>query len=280
MPERIKPGSLEHRTKPVNPVVYHIPICPFCQRLEILLTLKGREGDVAFTIVDITKPRPEHILTLTGGTTALPVVDLGEGRSLKESLVIMGYFEDLYAETPLRRADPYERALENLLVTKAEPLVTAGYRLVMNQTLAERDQLVARYHEAFARIDDFLRQHGDMKSPWLFESFGWAEAIFTPFFQRFAMNVYYENVDIPATDAFDRVRAWRDACVGHEAAQQTSSEEIVKCYYDYACGFGNGALPPGRTRSSFSFTPHWRERPLPPPNKYDYQATDLELGLV
>ena len=41
------------------PVVYHIPICPFSQRLEILLTLKGLRHHVDFHIIDITRPRPE-----------------------------------------------------------------------------------------------------------------------------------------------------------------------------------------------------------------------------
>jgi len=39
--------------------VYHIPVCPFSKRLEILLALKGRRSDVHFHVVDITQPRPE-----------------------------------------------------------------------------------------------------------------------------------------------------------------------------------------------------------------------------
>jgi len=68
--------------------------------------------------------------------------------------------------------------------------------------------------------------------------------------------------------------------MAHPAAQQVSHDEIVKLYYDYAVGFGNGALPEGRERSSFVFEPHWRDRPMPPRDKYDRIATDAELGLV
>jgi glutathione S-transferase len=57
-------------------------------------------------------------------------------------------------------------------------------------------------------------------------------------------------------------------------------EEIVKLYFDYALGSGNGALPAGRSVSSFSFEPHWRTRPWPPRDKYRTNATDGELGLV
>ena len=69
------------------------------------------------------------------------------------------------------------------------------------------------------------------------------------------------------------------ACIAHPAARQVSQEEIVKLYYDYAKGAGNGALLPGRSASSFTFEPHWRNRPWPPKDKYGHSATDAELGI-
>ncbi len=54
----------------------------------------------------------------------------------------------------------------------------------------------------------------------------------------------------------------------------------MKIYYDDAKGAGNGALLPGRARSSFSFEPHWRARPWPPSEKYETHAADAELGLA
>jgi glutathione S-transferase len=77
-----------------------------------------------------------------------------------------------------------------------------------------------------------------------------------------------------------RLRRWRDACLAHPVAQQVSREEIVKLYYDYALGMGNGALAPGRGRSSFIFAPHWRDRPWPPQDKWAPSPADAALGLV
>ena len=102
--------------------------------------------------------------------------------------------------------------------------------------------------------------------------------MFTPMFMRFWFLDYYEGFELPPELA--RVQRWRDACLAHPAAQQTSKEEIVKVYYDYAKGAGNGGLLPGRTRSSFGFEPHWSTRPWPPADKYGVSATDAELGLV
>ena len=130
----------------------------------------------------------------------------------------------------------------------------------------------------YTRLDDFLREHAP-QGPWLFDAFGWAEAVFTPMFMRFWFLDYYEGFELPADGRLARVRAWRDTCLAHPAAQQVCREEIVKLYYDYAQGLGNGALAPGRQCSSFVFEPHWRERPWPPRDKYGHHASDAELGL-
>ena len=264
----------------MKPTIHHIPICPFCQRIEVLLELKGLRDEVDFAVVDITKPRAEHILKLTGGTTALPVMDLGDGRALKESLVLMSYIEDRYPERPVRREDAYERAIENLLVAMEGAVVSAGYTLVLNQDRARQAQLAEAYFTQMERLDVFLRTHARGDGPWLFDRFGWAEAVYTPFFQRFVFIDYYEGVSLPEEERFARVRAWRDACMAHPAAQQTSDEEVIKLYYDYAIGHGNGSLPEGRAASSFAFEPSWRERPMPPRDKYGRVATDDELGLA
>lgn len=259
--------------------VYHIPVCPFCQRLEILLSLKGLRDAVDFQVVDITQPRPDWLLEKTCGTTALPVLETADGRILKESMVILQYLEDLYTETPVAQQDPYRRAVENMLACKEGPFGMQGYTFVMNQDPARRDGLREGMLEKYAGLNDFLVEHAP-REPFLFEEFGWAETVFTPFFMRFWFLEYYEGFDLPDEPRFARVRAWREACLNHPKAQQVTKEEIVKLYYDYAKGAGNGALLPGRQRSSFTFEPHWRARPWPPRDKYGHSATDEELGLL
>jgi glutathione S-transferase len=262
-----------------KPIIHHIPVCPFSQRVEILLELKGLRDAVEFRVVDITKPRDPHILELSRGTTALPIMDLGEGRVLKESLVILRYVEEAFSEPQIARADPYERGGERLMIERASDFTMAGYLMVMNRdrakTAEKREALLGHY----AWLDDFLRHHNEAGT-YLFEDFGLADLVYTPMFMRFWFLEYYEGFDLPDDPAFARVRRWRDACMAHPAAQQVSREEILKLYYDYAVGLGNGALAEGRTRSSFVFEPHWRDRPMPPRDKYDRIASDAELGLV
>jgi glutathione S-transferase len=262
-----------------TPTVYHIPVCPFSQRLEILLALKGLGDRVAFHVVDITRPRPGWLLEKTRGTTALPVLETEEGGIIKESMVILRYLEDVFPDPPVARQDPYQHAVENMLIAQEGDFGAWGYRYVMNGDAARRDEFRRGMLERYGRLNDFLVRHSP-SGPFLFEHFGLAEAVFTPFFMRFWFLEYYEGFDLPRDGRYARVRGWRDACLAHPAAQQVSREQVVKLYYDYAKGAGNGALLPGRARSSFVFDPDWSARPWPPQDKYGHDLTDAELGLA
>ncbi len=261
------------------PVVYHIPVCPFSQRLEILMALKGLSHQVDFRVIDITQPRPEWLLEKTRGTTALPVLDTGQGEVIKESMVILQYLEDRFPEPAVAQRDPYRHAIEGMMNAMEGDFSAYGYRYVMNQDPGERENLRQGMLDQYARLNDFLVQHSP-SGTFLFEDFGLAETVYAPFFMRFWFLEYYEDFDLPRDDRYARVRRWREACLEHPAAQQVTKEQIVKLYYDYARGAGNGALLPGRVLSSFVFDPDWTTRPWPPKDKYRHAATDQELGLA
>ena len=261
---------------PPRLIIHQIPVCPFSQRLRILLALKGRPDAVEFHVVDVTRPRDPELLRLSRGSTALPILVADQG-VLRESLVILRYLDELLPQRPIAQADPFRRAVEGMLIARENAFTTAGYRYVMNRDRAAisdfRDALLAQY----AWLNGFLVwQNPD--GTFLFDDFGLAECVFTPMFVRFWFLEYYENFELP-DEGFARVRRWRDACLAHPAAQQVSREEVVKSYYDYAQGMGNGALAPRRRISTFAFEPHWSKRPWPPRDKFA-PMTDAELGLV
>ncbi|RZW06934.1 MAG: glutathione S-transferase family protein [Rhodobacteraceae bacterium] len=259
--------------------IHHIPVCPFSQRIEILLALKGVSGGIDFSVVDITKPRDPRLLELSKGSTALPVMEVPGKTALKESRVLLEFVEARFPDPPIARTDPYEHALENLIVQRESGFGVAGYTFVMNQDPEKRDTFKDRMLNEYRALNDILSDYAPGET-FFFDRFGWAECVFTPFFQRFWFLDYYEGFELPDESDFQRVQRWRDACVEHPAAQQVTYDQIVKLYYDYAQGAGNGALVPGRTHSSFVFEPDWPSRPMPPADKYGHTATDAELGLV
>lgn len=264
---------------PTKHIVYHIPVCPFSQRLEILLALRGLQDEVEFKVVDISKPRDPELLAKTRGTTALPVLETNDGRILKESLVILRFLDEVLEGPLLRRSDPIEHAIESMLIAREGPFTMAGYLFVMNQDRAHRDEHLDKLLALYRDINDFLVDQSP-KGPYLFEGFGLAETVFAPIFKRFWFLDYYEGFELPVGKDYDRVRVWREACMAHPATEQVTEQEIVKLYYDYALGAGNGAMPKGRTVSSFAFEPGWQSRPMPPKDKYAGTATDIALGLL
>lgn len=263
----------------VRHIVYHIPVCPFSQRLEILLALRGRQDEVEFRVVDITKPRDPELLGKTRGSTALPVLETRDGRIIKESLVILRYLDEVIEGPQLRRSEPAEHAIESMLIAREGQFTMAGYQFVVNQERERRAACADKLLSIYRDINGFLLEHAP-DGPFLFDEFGLAETVFTPMFKRFWFLDYYEDFQVPETPEYHRVSAWRDACMSHGATGQVSREEIVKLYYDYALGAGNGALVEGRSVSSFTFAPHWKDRPWPPRDKYITTASDEALGLV
>ncbi|HEY6455458.1 MAG TPA: glutathione S-transferase family protein [Steroidobacteraceae bacterium] len=266
----------EHKLRPHNMNLYHIPGCPFSERVEILMGLKGLEGLVEDHEIDISKPRPEWLLAKTGGATALPALEVPEG-TLRESMVILRYLEDRFPERPVAQRNPYKHAVESWLVVIGANLSSAGYKMLMNRDLAQRVSLSAAVDEQYGQIDAFLTRHST-EEVFLFEQFGWAETALTPLLKRLWFLEYYEDYVIP--ERLVRVRKWREACLKHPAAQTRSFDEIIKYYYDYSRGVGGGRLVEDRHVSSFALEPHWTTRPMPPRGKWARAATDEELGLL
>lgn len=260
-------------------ILFHIPVCPFSQRVEILLALRGATDLVEFRVVDVTKPRDPALLEKTRGSTVFPVLETPQGQIIRESLVILRYLDELIAGPQLRKSEAHEHAIESMLVAYEGPLTMAGYLFVMNQDQGRRDEHRDKLLALYKEINDFLvAQNPD--GLWLFGEFGLAEAVFTPLFKRFWFLEYYEGFRLPDGPEFARVVRWIDACIAHPATDQVSQEEIVKLYYDYALGTGNGALVDGRKVSSFAPDPAWQSRPWPPKDKYRGTVSDRALGLA
>jgi len=74
---------------------------------------------------------------------------------------------------------------------------------------------------------------------------------------------------------------FRDAALALPAIQIVPADTVIKAYYDYAYGVGLAKLVAGRTKSSFSPSPSFGGRPLPPKDKWNTAPlTDAQLGLT
>lgn len=258
-------------------IIYHIPGCPFSERVEILAQLKGLDDVFDDMEIDISMERPAWLLEKTHGSTKLPAMSIENGETIKESMVIMQYLEDRFPRPRISQEDPYRHAVEGMLCSMDMPFAGAGYQMILNRDPEQREKHKAAVNQQYELLDEFLNYYAPDRD-FLFEEFGWAEVAFTPMFKRLWFLEYYEHYQIPGH--LERVLRWREACLNHPATQRRSHEELMKLYYDYCQGYGNGTMPAGRKVSSFTLDPHWSKRPMPPRDKWNTTATDEELGLV
>ena len=173
-------------------IVYHIPVCPFSQRLEILLALRGQQNAVDFRVVDITKPRDPELLAKTRGTTALPVLETSDGRILKESLVILRYLDEVLDGASLRRQNPVDHAVESMLIAKEGSFTTAGYILVMNQDPDRREALTEKLLSLYRDITHSKDQEYRLKT---------SRESFRSLFEHVAVGVYISSKEGKFLDA-------------------------------------------------------------------------------
>lgn len=243
--------------------IYSIAVCPFAQRTRMVLTLKG--VPFRLTEIDITKPRPDWFLAMNP-LGQVPVIRHC-GRVLNESSVINEYLEEVFPEPRVFPADAYQRAQSRILIDQVnQSFVPAMYTLLLNQDPARHRELVAKSLASFRWLDGFLRRHNP-EGTFLWDGFGMADLSTAPFFQRYCLNTHYRGFVLPENEEYSRVRRWRDALLAHPLVIATGmpDADFITLYEDYALGYGNGAVPTGRERSSFDLSVPLAGRKLPAP---------------
>jgi glutathione S-transferase len=262
-PFRRSPQQVRYNTTMTLPQVhlYSVAVCPFAQRTRIMLALKGMHFKL--TEVDLTRPRPAWFLALNP-LGQVPVIVHGE-HALNESSVINEYLEEVFPNPSTFPEDPYVKARVRILVDYCNnTFVPALYRLLITQQREQWPDLREKARATWRWINDYLLDHATGNT-YFTDKFGVAELTFAPFFQRYILDEYYRYFDLPATEEYQRARVWRDAVVRHPLVRQTGmpDDDFIKLYEDYAYGCGDGAAPPGKSRSSLDLTVPLCERPMP-----------------
>lgn len=91
-------------------LLYHDPRAPNPRRVRIFLAEKG----VAYDTIEVSIAAAEHQkpeFRQKNPLALLPVLELADGKILRESMAICHYLEEIHPEPNLFGADPWERAL-------------------------------------------------------------------------------------------------------------------------------------------------------------------------
>ncbi len=241
--------------------IYSMWACPYAQRTRILLELKQLPYQVIE--IDLTKPRPDWFLALNP-TGKVPVIE-HEGHVLNESSLINEYLDEAYPQVPVLPVDPYQRFAARTLVEFCNSRFAPNmYRALMEQDESRRDKVQKQAASDWTALEALLERF-DAQGDSVFGKFGVVELTYAPFFERYVLNGHYWGFQPLNQPGLARVQRWRDAVLAHPAVRRTSiaPTDYIKLYEDYAYGCSNGAVPEGRTRSSFDLSVPLSNRPMP-----------------
>ena len=246
-------------TAPIT--LYSMMICPFAQRTRIHLEELG----LPYTLedLDICRPRPAWFLALNP-TGQVPVIVRGDD-VVFDSSVVAEYLQEI-APAPLPfGASPAERARQRRFVQFVDGrFLPAMYLLLAARTAEERAQRIEAALDTFRWLEAFLTSPAS-GTPFVNGAFGVPEIAIAPFLLRYEVVAYYQDFALPEDGSLDRVIRWRDAMLALPVVQKTAESvpDLIKLYEDYTVGSYNGAVPPGKERSSLDLTVPLGDRPVP-----------------
>ena len=240
--------------------IYSMVICPFAQRTRIHLDLLGLPHRLEN--LDICAPRPDWFLALNPAGQ-VPVIVNGDD-VVCDSGLIAEYLQEI-AETPLPFGrDPAARARQRGLLRWVDgPFLHAMYLLLAARTPDERKERIDASLATFRRLDAFLAD--EAQGEWVDDGFGMVETQLAPFLLRYEVVAYYQDFEVPAEAGLERFVAWRDRILAEPVVRRTAEPvpDLIKMYEDYTLGSYNGAVPPGRERSSLDLRIPVGDRPMP-----------------
>ncbi|MFC1680517.1 glutathione S-transferase family protein [Pseudomonadota bacterium] len=212
-------------------------VCPFAQRTHMCLL----EKNLGFDCVEIDLDDKPDWFNEVSPYSKVPL--LKDGNVLiYESTIINEYLNEVFPEPPLLPQAAADRATARTWIDFDNvKFVPAFYRLLLEQTLEKRQQLVDQTIEHMK----FFEQRGfaaDWRGPyWFGESISLADLAVYPHFERIAVLEHYRNIGIP--DSCVRLKEWLSAMRERPSAQTTSHDDDyhVKAYAQYADGSASGS---------------------------------------
>jgi glutathione S-transferase len=151
--------------------LYNAARCPYVARVRIVLAEKGIEYE---TVEIDLSDRPAWYYE-KNPTGRVPTIEEDDGPPLPESVVIMEFLEERYAEPPLLPVDPADRAAVRLLIFRDDELTSPYYALRRGE-----DGAAEQLDAALSRFDSLLGEQAYLGGA----DYGLADIALVPWFLR------------------------------------------------------------------------------------------------
>lgn len=165
--------------------VYNMRFCPFAQRTMLAILAKQIDCDVIN--VDLAD-KPEW-LTSKSPFGKVPALEIDDSKTICESLITVEYLDQVYPQRPLLPKDPYQQAIDKIIVQSTGPIESLYIKQVKFPESITEDNYIA-YHKALQFIEDNLKIRNTKfiggNEP------GYADYMIWPFFERLRL---FDNHD-------------------------------------------------------------------------------------
>lgn len=197
-------------------------ICPFVQRVTVLLEAKGIPYDIEY--IQLSN-KPEWFLDISP-TGQVPVLITESGAALFESDAIVEYLDEIYE--PLEsELTSEQRAIDrawSYQATKHYLVQCGAMRSADAETLAERAENLGR---AFARIEQALGEGPFFRG----EAIGNVDTAWLPLLHRAEIIRQHSGYDF--LDKFPKVKAWQSMLMKTGIPDKSVSRDFEQAFSEF-----------------------------------------------
>jgi len=149
--KHLSTGSVPPPLVPGKIRLYSMRFCPYAQRIHHVLDAKRIPYDVVY--VNLTH-KPDWLIEKSP-LNKVPCIELEQGETLYESLIIADYLDDAYPSNKLYPSNPLAKAKDKLLIDKFNTVITALYSKGLNsEAPLEQDA----FNEILTGLEPFDRE--------------------------------------------------------------------------------------------------------------------------
>ncbi|KZC08264.1 PREDICTED: pyrimidodiazepine synthase-like [Dufourea novaeangliae] len=207
-------GSVAQPIVPGKIRLYSMRFCPYAQRIHLVLDAKNIPYDVVYINL-ISKPDWFLEKSCFG---KVPCVELEEGETLYESLVIAEYLDEAYPQNKLYPNNPLAKARDKLLIDRFNSVINTMYKLYLNIP-TERDV----FEEALAGLEVFEKELATRATPFFSgNSPGMLDFMIWPWWERSdVMKVLRGEQFVMPRDRFKKLLEWKSGMKKNSAVKNS-----------------------------------------------------------
>ncbi|XP_036142208.1 pyrimidodiazepine synthase-like isoform X3 [Monomorium pharaonis] len=155
--KHLSTGSVPPPLVPGKIRLYSMRFCPYAQRIHLVLDAKR----IPYDIVNVNLTHKPDWLIEKSPLNKVPCIELEDGETLYESLIIADYLDDAYPQNKLYPSNPLAKAKDKLLIDRFNTVISTIYKALYSEMALEQDV----FNEALTGLELFDQELARRETP-------------------------------------------------------------------------------------------------------------------